>query len=175
MEDLSLHILDIAENAVTAGATRVRIAVNENERRDVLTFRVTDNGRGMSGEEKARAFDPFFTTGRKRTGLGLPLLAQTAEICGGGLRLSSMPGRGTRVIARLPYSHVDRPPLTRMAETIMTLVFAHPEIEFGYRHTRNGLLFSFLRHGGSGGAVLPAEIAAVRAALRAGLERIGAF
>ncbi|HSA95673.1 MAG TPA: ATP-binding protein, partial [Acidobacteriota bacterium] len=54
MEDLSLHVLDIAENAVAAGATRVRIAVNENERRNVLTFRVADNGRGMSAEEAAR-------------------------------------------------------------------------------------------------------------------------
>ncbi len=175
MEDLSLHILDIAENAVAAGATRVRIAVNENERRDVVTFRVTDDGRGMSSEEKARALDPFFTTGRKRTGLGLPLLAQTVELCGGRLTLATAPGRGTRVIARLPYSHVDRPPLTRMAETIMTLVFAHPEIDFGYRHTRNGSRFSFLRHGRSGGAADPAEIAAIRAALRAGLERIGAL
>lgn len=175
MEDLSLHILDIAENAVAAGATRVRIAVNENERRDVMTFRVTDDGRGMSSEEKARALDPFFTTGRKRTGLGLPLLAQTADLCGGRLMLASAPGRGTRVIARLPYSHVDRPPLTRMAETILTLVFAHPEIDFGYRHTRNGSRFSFLRHGRSGGAADPAEIAAIRAALRTGLERIGAL
>ncbi|MGZ5515874.1 MAG: ATP-binding protein [Candidatus Aminicenantales bacterium] len=175
MEDLSLHILDIAENAVTAGATRVRIAVNENERRDVLTFRVTDNGRGMSDEEKARALDPFFTTGHKRTGLGLPLLAQTVELCGGGLKLTSAPGGGTRVIAHLLYSHVDRPPLTRMAATIMTLVFAHPEIEFGYRHTRNGLIFSFLRHGRRGGAAVPVEIVAVRAVLRSGLKRIGAL
>ena len=174
MEDLSLHILDIAENSVTAGATRVGIAVNENERRNVLSFRVTDNGRGMTGDEKARALDPFFTTGRKRTGLGLPLLAQTADLCGGRLLLASTPGCGTRVIARLPYSHVDRPPLTRMAQTILTLVFAHPEIDVSYRHTRNGLRFSFLRHGRSGGSADPAEIAAIRAALRSGLERIGA-
>ncbi len=174
MEDLSLHILDIAENAVAAGATRIRIAVNENERRNVLAFRVTDNGRGMTGDEKARALDPFFTTGKKRTGLGLPLLAQTADLCGGRLMLASTPGRGTRVIARLPYAHVDRPPLTRMAETILTLMFAHPGIDFTYRHTRNGLIFSYLRHGRSAGSADPAEIAAIRTALRSGLERIGA-
>ena len=173
MEDLSLHILDIAENAVAAGATRIRIAVNENERRDVLTFRVTDNGRGMPPGEKARALDPFFTTGRKRTGLGLPLLAQTAEHCGGRLTLVSSPGRGTQVIARLAYAHVDRPPLTKMPETIMTLLFAHPEIDFGLRYTRNGSRFSFLRRGRSGGPVSPAEITGLRKALRSGLGRIG--
>jgi hypothetical protein len=174
MEDLSLHVLDIAENAVAAGATRVRIAVNENERRDVLTFRVTDNGRGMAPEERERALDPFFTTGRKRTGLGLPLLAQTAEHCGGRLTLLSAPGRGTQVIARLAYSHVDRPPLTKIAETMMVLFFGHPEIDFHYRHTRNGLRFSVLRRGGSTGTVSPAEIAGLSEALRSGLGRIGA-
>jgi len=173
MEDLSLHVLDIAENAVAAGATRVLIAVNENELRDVLTLRVTDNGRGMSREEKERALDPFFTTGRKRTGLGLPLLAQTADVCGGRLTLTSAQGTGTKVVARFPFTHVDRPPLTKMAETMMTLIFGHPGIDFGYRHTRNGSRFSFLRHGRSGGAVFPAEIAGIREALRSGLARIG--
>lgn len=173
MEDLSLHILDIVENAVTAGATRVLIAVNENERRDRLTFRVTDNGRGMSREEQAQALDPFFTTGRKRTGLGLPLLAQTVELCGGRLTIGSGPGRGTRVAASFPYSHVDRPPLTRMAETVLTLVFGHPEVDFSYRHTRNGSRFSILRHGRGGGADA-AEIRRITASLRRGLARIGA-
>jgi len=174
MEDLSLHILDIVENAAAAGATRVLIAVNENERRDALTIRVTDNGRGMSPEEQARALDPFFTTGRKRTGLGLPLLAQTAGLCGGGLTIASEPGAGTRVVARFAFSHVDRPPLTKMAETMMALVFGHPGIEFGYRHTRNGSRFSVLRHGRGGGTVSPVEITALRDALRSGLKRIGA-
>jgi len=173
MEDLSLHILDIAENAVTAGATRVLIAVNENASRDRLTFRVTDNGRGMSIEERRRALDPFFTTGRKRTGLGLPLLAQTAEICGGRLTIRSRPGEGTRIAAAFPFAHVDRPPLTRMAETMMTLIFGHPGVAFGYRHTRNGLCFSILWAGGKGGTS-PARILAVRESLKDGLARIGA-
>jgi anti-sigma regulatory factor (Ser/Thr protein kinase) len=174
MEDLSLHILDIVENAVAAGATRVFIAVNENERRDVLTFRVTDNGRGMSREERARVFDPFFTTGRKRTGLGLPLLAQTAESCGGRVVLESASGAGTRVVARFRFAHVDRPPLTKMAETIMTLCFGHPEVDFRYRHTRNGSVFNYFRRGVSGGVVIPSEIAKIRDALGAGLMRIEA-
>ena len=174
MEDLSLHVLDIVENAAASGATRVLIAVNENKRRDTLTIRVTDNGRGMSPEEKARVLDPFFTTGRKRTGLGLPLLAQTAGLCGGRLTIASTPGGGTRVVARFAFSHVDRPPMTKMAETMMMLFFGHPGIDLGYRHTRNGLFFSMLRHGRGGGTVDPAEIAALGDALRSGLKRIGA-
>lgn len=174
MEDLSLHVLDIVENAVAAEATRVNIAINENEARDVLTFRVSDNGRGMSPREKARALDPFFTTGRKRTGLGLPLLAHTAELCGGRLTIVSARGRGTSVAARFPFAHVDRPPLTRMAETLMTLFFGHPETDFHYRHTRNGRVFIYLRKGREGRGTAPLEIVALRKALRTGLARIGA-
>jgi anti-sigma regulatory factor (Ser/Thr protein kinase) len=174
MEDISLHILDIAENAVAAGATRVSIAVNENATRDILSLRVTDNGRGMSREERQRAFDPFFTTGRKRTGLGLPLLAQTAGQSGGRIRLESAPGLGTRVTARFRLSHVDRPPLTRISETLMTLVFGHPEVDLRYRHTCNGNVFRLLRRGARGGAVSPAEVVELRRRLEAGLGRIGA-
>jgi anti-sigma regulatory factor (Ser/Thr protein kinase) len=175
MEDLSLHILDIAENAIAAGATRVRIVVNENTERDALVIRVTDNGRGMSRQERERAFDPFFTTKRKRTGLGLPLLAQTAEICGGRVAVEPAPDKGTRVTARFRWGHVDRPPMTKMAETMMMLFFGHPEVEFRYRHTRNGLLFCYLRRSCGGGAVAPAEISRLRDALKAGLKRIGAL
>jgi anti-sigma regulatory factor (Ser/Thr protein kinase) len=173
MEDLSLHILDIVENAVAAGATRVLIAVNENAGRDFLSFRVTDNGPGMSREERERALDPFFTTKRKRTGLGLPLLAQTAEVCGGSVVLESVPRKGTRVTARFRFRHIDRPPLTKMAETMMMLFFGHTEVEFRYRHTRNGLLFSYLRRAFPGRATASADIAALRDSLRTGLRRIG--
>jgi len=174
MEDLSLHVLDIVENAVAAGASRVRIAVNENAARDILTLRVTDNGRGMSRRERDRALDPFFTTGRKRTGLGLPLLAHTAELCGGQLVIETAPGRGTTVAARFPLSHVDRPPLTKMSETLMTLFFGHPGTEFHYRHSRNGNIFRYLRKGRGNAAPAPLEIIGLRERLRSGLARIGA-
>jgi anti-sigma regulatory factor (Ser/Thr protein kinase) len=173
MEDLSLHILDIAENAVAAGATRLLISVNENTERDVLTFRVTDNGRGMSQEERERVLDPFFTTKRKRTGLGLPLLAQTAEVCGGRVVLKSTSGRGTKITARFRFGHIDRPPLTKMTETMMMLFFGHPEVEFRYQHTRNGLRFSYLRRALPGRAAASADIAALSDSLRTGLKRIG--
>ena len=173
MEDLSLHILDIVENAVAAGATRVLITVNENAGRDCLSFRVTDNGRGMSREEKERALDPFFTTKRKRTGLGLPLLAQTAGVCGGRVVLESVPRKGTRITARFRFRHIDRPPLTKMTETMMMLFFGHPEVEFRYRHTRNGLVFSYLRRALPVRGAASAEIAALRDSLRTGLKRIG--
>jgi len=174
MEDLSLHVLDIVENAVAAGAARVRIAVNESAARDVLSLRVADDGRGMSAVELARALDPFFTTGRKRTGLGLPLLAHTAELCGGRVSIESDAGRGTVVTARFTLSHVDRPPLTRMTETLMTLFFGHAETDFFYRHTRNGRVFRYFRKGRPGGATAPADILALRERLRDGLRRIGA-
>jgi anti-sigma regulatory factor (Ser/Thr protein kinase) len=172
MEDLSLHILDLAENSAAAGATRVRVAVNENEGRDTLTIRVAGDGRGMTAAERARALDAFYTTGPKRTGLGLPLLAQTAEACGGRLSLASSPGRGTTVVVRLPFSHLDRPPLTRMAPTMMALFFGHPDLDVLYTHTRNGRRFSLLR--AAGGNSTAVEIGTLREALRRGLARIGA-
>ena len=177
MEDLSLHVLDLAENAVSAGAGRIGIAINENRARDLLTIRVADDGRGMTAVELERALDPFFTTQRKRTGLGLALLAQTAGLCGGDVAVTSAPGRGTRVLARFRYGHIDRPPLTRMAETMMMLVFGHPEIDFRYRHRRDGRVFSFRSAAvipRTGPVWGPETIRAVRTELARGLKKIGA-
>lgn len=178
MEDLSLHILDIAENAIAAGATRIVVTVDEDEARDLLTIRVSDDGPGMAAKDLRRAADPFFTTKGKRTGLGLPLLAQAAEQCGGGLTVSSVRGKGTKVVARFRYRHVDRPPLTNMAGTLEVLVLGHPEIAFRYRHTRDGRAFRFssprpcrARPGRT--APSPGLIASVRAELERGLRRIG--
>jgi len=132
----------------------------------------------MSREEQERALDPFFTTKRKKTGLGLPLLAHTAGLCGGRVVIESAPKRGTTVTARFRFRHIDRPPLTKMAETMMALVFGHPEVGFIYRHTRNGRRFDFRRGGlpgerGAGQAPAPAEILAVKDSLKSGLKRIG--
>lgn len=143
MEDLSLHILDIAENAMAAGATRIRITIREDEARNGLLVRVADNGRGMSRREVRRALDPFYTTKRKRVGLGLPLLAQAAEHCGGGLTIASIPGKGTKIEARFRFRHVDLPPLTRMATAVTMLLAGHSDIAFFYSHRVDRTVFKF--------------------------------
>jgi len=154
------------------------VAINENERRNLLTIRIADNGRGMSKKDAERAFDPFFTTKGKRVGLGLPFLVQAAEHCGGGAELATAPGRGTRIAARFRHGHIDRPPLTSMAETIAALIFGRPEIEFRYRHRRNGRVFRFSSRAYGGGrrgasGLNPALFGAVKKDLRAGLKTLG--
>jgi hypothetical protein len=178
MEDLSLHILDLAENAIAAGATRITVTINENEAHDLMAIRVSDNGPGFTREGLRRALDPFFTTKGKRTGLGLPLLAQAAELCGGDLTIAAGPKIGTRVTAHFRHSHIDRPPLTNMRGTMMTLVIGHPEIDFRYCHRRNGQIFrfesrSFFRESGLSSRTDPLLIRRVEKTLRAGLFAIG--
>jgi len=90
MEDFSLHILDIAENAVAAGARKVDIRITEDEDRDLMTIEIVDDGKGMSQEALKKATDPFFTTKKRgRVGLGLPLLLQAARECDGQLEIKS--------------------------------------------------------------------------------------
>lgn len=133
MEDLSLHVLDIAENSVVAGSTRVDIRITEDERKDLLVIELKDNGKGMSEEELKKATDPFFTTKRgKRVGLGLSLLSQAASEAEGKLEVKSQPGRGTRVKATFRRSHIDRKPLGDMAQTLSCLIAGNPGVRFTY-------------------------------------------
>lgn len=133
MEDLSLHILDIVENALRAGAHSVMIRLTQSEREDRLVLEVIDDGEGMDEETRSRSLDPFFTTkAGKRIGLGLPLLAQTAEEAGGRLEVESAPGKGTRVRAMFRLSHIDRKPLGNIEETLRCLRATHPEVCFHF-------------------------------------------
>lgn len=142
MEELSLHILDIAMNSIRAGATEVAVEVTEDRSRDLLAFVIRDNGCGMTEDQLARVHDPFFTTrDTRRVGLGIPLLKQTAEQAGGGLTVTSAPGQGTTVEARFGLGHVDRPPLGDIAATVWTLIVTNPKLEFYYRHERDGARF----------------------------------
>ena len=137
MEDLSLHILDIAQNSIRAGATKIEIEVVEQPAENLLAFIIRDNGSGMTEDQLARLHDPFFTTRTtRRIGLGVPLLKQTAEQAGGGLTVTSAPGKGTTVEARYAYDNVDTPPLGDVATTIWTLVVINPRVDFAYTHAR---------------------------------------
>jgi len=136
-----LHILDIAENSTRAGARRVNIMLTEDAGRDLLTLEIEDDGAGMNAAEMIKALDPFYTTKKvRRVGLGLPMLAQAAERAGGGLNLSSTPGRGTRLMVTFGLSHLDRQPLGDIAGALVTLIAGNPDIDFTYHHQgRNGV------------------------------------
>ena len=135
LEDLSAHVLDIAENSVMAEGTEVRVEVLEEKAADRLSFSVEDNGRGMSKEFISKVTDPFTTTRTtRRVGMGLPFLKQSAELCGGRLDIVSEPGKGTKTTASFMMSSIDRPPLGDIPATLMALIMGSPEIHWVYRH-----------------------------------------
>jgi predicted metal-dependent phosphoesterase TrpH len=144
MEDLSLHILDIAENSIMASAGRIDIRIDEDHAKDLLTLEISDDGRGMDEETRKNALDPFFTTRKtRRVGLGLSLLAQAARESGGAMDISSRPGKGTSIRATFRLSHPDCKPMGDIAETVRTLVVAHPEIDFVFEQKTNDSVYRF--------------------------------
>jgi len=132
VEDISLHILDIAENSIRADAKKIEIIIVHDTVHDLLLIEVNDDGRGMDAETLAKVRDPFFTTKHKKTGLGIPLLSQAAEQAGGTVTVDSAPGKGTKVSGTFRWSHVDRPAIGNLADTVLTLIAGHPDRDVLY-------------------------------------------
>jgi len=144
MEDLSLHILDIVENSIDAGARKIQIEICEDVEKDLLSIEIRDNGRGMDEGTLKKALDPFFTTKTiRKVGLGLSLFREAARQANGDLWMQSKVGQGTKLRATFQHSHIDRKPLGDMAKTMTTLIIGHPEIRFVYRHRKDGGKFQF--------------------------------
>ena len=142
MRELSLNILDIAQNSLSAGAALVTLTVDEDSGADSLTLRVEDDGRGMDADTLQRVRDPFYTTRTTRkVGMGIPLFRMAAEMTGGSLDIVSEPGKGTAVTASFSLSHIDRMPLGDMAGTVTALIRLNPGVDFVYRHTVDGRSF----------------------------------
>ncbi|MGA3243923.1 MAG: ATP-binding protein [Bacteroidota bacterium] len=139
MEDLSLHILDIAENSIMAGAHNISITLNENSAQDLLTIEIGDDGKGMSGDIVEKVADPFYTSRTTRkVGLGLALFREAAAIANGSMEVQSTPDAGTTVRATFQLSHIDRKPLGNMVETITSLLCSSAEVNIRYVHIRDG-------------------------------------
>ena len=139
MKELTLHMLDIAQNSIAAGAGHMDLAVEETGGRIILT--AADDGRGMPPELLATVADPFTTTrATRKVGLGLPLLRMAAEMTGGHMDIESTLGVGTTVTAVFHAGHIDCPPLGDVAATISLLAQGLPEhMDFTYIHrTRQG-------------------------------------
>jgi len=143
MEDLSLHLLDVVENCIKAEASRVEIRIQHDRKQDRLTLEIIDNGKGMDKETVNKALDPFFSTKTtRRFGLGLPLLAEASRAAEGDFSLASEPGKGTKVRATFQASHIDMKPLGDMAQTLVTLILGHPEVDILYLYKVNGEHYS---------------------------------
>ncbi len=141
MEDFSLHLLDVAENALAAGADSIEIRIIEKRKEDVMEIEIKDNGSGMDEQTVKQVLDPFYTTKpNKRVGLGLPLFAQAAREAGGDLAIETAPSKGTRLCATFQLSHPDLKPLGDMLETMATLACAHPQVKFVFEHRRDGIV-----------------------------------
>ncbi|MHB1391926.1 MAG: ATP-binding protein [Clostridia bacterium] len=139
MKDLSLHILDLSQNSISAGASLVEITIHEDIEADKLTIYIEDNGKGMDKDFLERVKDPFVTTRTSRkVGLGIPLMLASCKRCAGDLIIESEKNVGTKLTATFEHSHIDRAPMGDMAETMMSIVHAGNDggktVDFVYRH-----------------------------------------
>lgn len=134
MEDLSLHILDIAQNCIDASATKIEIKIEINHRKNLLILEIKDNGKGMNEEILKIAKDPFGSTKGKKIGLGLPLLIQAAEETNGKVIINSEPNKGTKIKAIFSLNSIDVKPLGDMTSTLMVLIGTNPNIDFLYKY-----------------------------------------
>lgn len=131
MRDISLHLLDIIQNSISARASKITVSVSADTATDELIIKVEDNGVGMDDDLLKQVIDPFTTTrSTRKIGLGIPLLKDSAERAGGRLEISSGEGEGTIVVAYFNISHIDRLPIGDIGETMVNLVMAEPEIEY---------------------------------------------
>lgn len=135
MTEISLNVLDVAENSIRAKANLVKIDVNVDTVKDRLTIIITDNGCGMTEEQITHVEDPFFTTRTTRpVGLGVPFFKYAALSTGGEFSIVSEPNEGTVVTAVFGLSHIDRMPLGDMTSTMHALITLNTTIDFLYSY-----------------------------------------
>lgn len=144
LQELSMNILDIAENSVRAGAALVEIGLVENTARRCLALTIQDDGKGMDAAMLQNVTDPFCTTRTTRkVGLGLPFLKMAAEMTGGEMHIQSEVGVGTVVTATFTLGHIDLMPLGDMPATLQVLVQTNPDMDFVFRYQKDAHSFVF--------------------------------
>jgi anti-sigma regulatory factor (Ser/Thr protein kinase) len=145
-DELSLNILDIAMNSLAAGANTIQIAVIESVKRDWLIIRIRDDGRGMDSPTLKRVLSRNFTTKSQRKkpiGLGLALLRQSSEMCGGTFHVRSAANQGTSITASMRLSHVDRPPVGDLQSTLLALCACNESVDVQLHYRTDDETFHF--------------------------------
>lgn len=143
MRELSLNVLDIVQNSITAKATLIKIELIEDINNDILKINIFDNGKGMTDEQIKSVTDPFYTTRTTRKiGLGIPLFKMAAEMSGGSFKIESIVGVGTKIFTSYIHSSIDRMPVGNINKTVSMLIQMNPDIDFVYTHTFNEKSYS---------------------------------
>ncbi len=143
MTELSLNVLDVANNSISAGANFIEIKVQIQRDMNKLIILIADNGCGMTAEQLKSVIDPFYTTRTTRKiGLGVPFFKMAAINTGGSFDIQSTLGKGTTVTAEFVLNHIDRMPLGDMNSTIHTLITLNTHIDFLYTYVFDGKQFT---------------------------------
>lgn len=131
MKDISLHLMDIAQNSIVAGANLIVFRLFTEGKPAKLIFEIEDNGKGMDKDFLKEVTDPFKTSRTTRkVGLGIPLLKQSSQMAGGELSLQSELLKGTSLRATFDVNHIDRIPLGDVSETMKMLIMANPQVSW---------------------------------------------
>lgn len=143
MRELSLNVLDIAQNSISANASLIEIEVSESTVNKELLIGIYDNGKGMTSEQVQSVIDPFFTTRTTRkVGLGIPLFKMAAEMTGGSLEIESEVGTGTKVRAVFKTDHVDFTPIGDLTSTVVILITMNLHTDFIYKRSLDSKQFT---------------------------------
>jgi nitrogen fixation/metabolism regulation signal transduction histidine kinase len=138
LRELSLHILDIVQNSISAEASFIEMIIHEDDKSNSMTIEITDNGRGMSRELLEKVTNPFITTRKTRkVGLGISLFKAACERCNGKFYIDSKLREGTKIYASFEKNHIDRAPLGDMVNTIIILILSNEKIDYLYKHSIN--------------------------------------
>ena len=143
MKELSLHILDIAENSINADADNIYIKIEENTNDNKFKVLIEDDGNGIDADILENITDPFITSRKTRpVGLGLSLFKAAAERCNGKFKIESDKS-GTKVKAVFAHDHIDRAPLGNIAQTLISILFWNNNVDLTYKHIYNNMNFEF--------------------------------
>ncbi|MCX7708495.1 MAG: ATP-binding protein [Clostridia bacterium] len=144
MRDLSLHLMDILQNSITAKASKIEVKISADQVSDDIIFTVSDNGTGMDEDFLKQVTSPFTTTRTTRKiGLGVPLFKEAAELAGGTFEIYSAKNQGTTVKATFKISHLDRLPLGDITETMVGVILSKPETQWVLQLSNKKDEFSF--------------------------------
>lgn len=143
MREISLHIMDIVQNSIEAGATFITISIEENTADNYIHITVKDNGFGIEPELVVKIKDPFITSRKtRRVGLGISLFEALCKRCEGELTVESIKNSGTEVNAFMKYNHIDRAPIGRVEDTVVSFLLLKG-VDILYKHIFNKNEFMF--------------------------------